>query len=82
MVNFRSISPPSFTDFLNPFPLYRGRGSQKDLDDQVGSLKGAVCIYETPDVHMQSGLVLNRFPSNAPVDILVRVYIVEVGCAV
>ncbi len=65
-----------FTDFLNPYSLYRGKGSHDDADEQVGCLKGAVCIYETPADPNQC--MLSKLPSNGTVEILVRVYVVEV----
>ena len=68
----------SFTDFLYPFGLYHGKGSHHYLEDQVGSVKGSVRLYQAsgPEVEQTE---LNQFPSNEPLDVLVRVYVVEVS---
>ena len=65
-------------DFLQSFPLFRGKGPDNgDPEDQVGSVKGTIRLYPTmsPSVH---GPVLSDSPSTTPVNILVRVYVVEV----
>lgn len=81
------IPPPphdtlSFTDFLQLFPLHRGTGSHSDPEDHVGCIKGAIKIYPI-DIHegeLDIGCNLFRnIPSNSPVDIIVRVYVVKVS---
>ena len=74
-------------DFLQTFPLYRGKGGahgDDDPEDQVGHVKGAIRLY--PKVGQEEGYgdfgtVLSPFPTS-DVNILVRVYVVEVRCAV
>lgn len=72
----------SFTDFLHPFPLFRGKGSHNDPEDHVGCIKGAIkihCLHE--DGEAGGGTEYNLFgeiPSNCPVDLVVRVYVVKV----
>ena len=66
----------SFTDFIKSYSLYRGKGSHDNPDDAVGSIKMAIKLY--PLLSPKEGLVLNKFPSNKPVNVLVRVYVVKV----
>ena len=67
----------SLMDFLETFPLYRGKGSGEEPDDQVGCVKGAIRLYPTVS-HDPYGTVLSE-ASTESVNILVRVYVVEVS---
>lgn len=62
-------------DYLQTFPLYRGKGCD-DTDDHVGHVKGAIRLYPQKDVRRT---VLSDIHSPKPIDVLVRVYIVEVS---
>ena len=57
-----------FTDFLQPFGLYRGKGSSHSAEDQVGCVKGAIRLYEASQFR-EGESELNKIPSNDPVDV-------------
>ena len=72
----------SFTDFLQPFPLFRGKDFHNDPEDHVGYIKGAIkihCLQEDGKLGDETGYNLFRqIPSNCSVDLVVRVYVVKV----
>ncbi|KFM79995.1 Otoferlin, partial [Stegodyphus mimosarum] len=79
-----------FREWLHSFELYRGKRTGDELEDQnriVGIFKGSLKVYKNPlpkDVHdpylpitdPQGGL-FQGLPSNEPIHVLVRVYIVK-----
>ncbi|XP_054723978.1 otoferlin-like [Uloborus diversus] len=79
-----------FREWLHSFELFRGKRTGDELEDQnriVGVFKGSLKVYKTPlpkDVHdpylpisdPQAGL-FQGLPSNEPIHVLVRVYIVK-----
>ncbi|XP_057656510.1 otoferlin-like isoform X1 [Diorhabda carinulata] len=86
-------SRPEFDEFkewLHTFPLYRGKKTVDDAEDDsriVGYFKGAIQVYKWPlpkdiddktimgfDPHL--GL-FQGLPSNEPIKVLVRIYIVK-----
>ncbi|XP_050683960.1 otoferlin-like [Leptidea sinapis] len=79
-----------FKDWLHSFDLYRGKKTGDDSEDEnriVGTFKGALKVYKWPlsnDLDYQSTLGFdpsNGFfqgvPSNEPIRVLVRIYIVK-----
>lgn len=78
-----------FNDWVNTYELYRGKASEEDgaSDERfVGKFKGRFCLYkldededEDEDEVMDMGLFrVNRgIPSNGPVEVLIRIYIVS-----
>ena len=68
-----------FSDLVQTFALHRGKGS-RDPEDQagkpVGYFKGALTIYEK---NPSRGLIYSSVPSNAPVQVIVRIYIIKVS---
>ncbi|PVD23896.1 hypothetical protein C0Q70_17171 [Pomacea canaliculata] len=80
-----------FTDWLHTFELYRGKntGAEGDTDESriVGKFKGSMRIYKIPlppdieDCTITGGDpnygLFQGLPSNDPVKVLVRVYIVK-----
>ncbi|XP_077301198.1 ferlin family C2 domain-containing myoferlin misfire [Arctopsyche grandis] len=79
-----------FKDWLFTFDLYRGKKTEEDIEDEnriVGSFKGAIKVYRWPTNLLaedraalgfdpQFG-VFQNMPSNEPIRVLVRVYIVK-----
>uniref|UniRef100_T1JBU8 C2 domain-containing protein n=1 Tax=Strigamia maritima TaxID=126957 RepID=T1JBU8_STRMM len=79
-----------FKEWLHSFELYRGKKTNDDIEDDsriVGIFKGSVKFYKIPlppDIEdhtitggdPQSGL-FHGLPSNEPIHVLVRVYIVK-----
>ncbi|GFY55693.1 otoferlin [Trichonephila inaurata madagascariensis] len=80
-----------FKEWLHSFELYRGKRTGDELEDQnriVGNFKGSLKVYKTPlpkdiqDPYLnitdpQAGL-FQGLPSNEPIHVLVRVYVVKV----
>ena len=62
-----------FRDFLQSFNLYRGMGDH-DEAQRVGCVKGAIRLYRG-SVECEN----DQFLNNDPVQILVRVYVIEVS---
>ncbi|XP_076441089.1 otoferlin-like [Babylonia areolata] len=80
----------SFTDWLHTFELYRGKNTGSDESDEgriVGKFKGSMRIYKIPlppdleDCTITGGDpnfgLFQGLPSNEPVKVLVRVYVVK-----
>ncbi|KAM7422017.1 hypothetical protein PAMA_010208 [Pampus argenteus] len=74
-----------FQDWLQIFPLYKGRASGEDDEEDeeervMGKCKGSFLVYpidsgdEEEDVRCQ---IINGIPKNSPLKVLVRVYIVK-----
>ncbi|CBY31901.1 unnamed protein product [Oikopleura dioica] len=73
-----------FTDLFHSFELYRGKMSDDGSDDNrvVGSFKGGFKIYRTPvpkDSEQPCPVngMFKGLPSNEPIHVLCRVYIVK-----
>ncbi|XP_068680924.1 otoferlin-like isoform X7 [Montipora foliosa] len=73
-----------FNDWLNAFPLYRGKKTSEDDDDDhriVGKFKGSLKVWKYPlPEHVEMDPIVGTFlklPSNEPVNILARVYVVK-----
>ncbi|XP_062271498.1 fer-1-like protein 4 [Scomber scombrus] len=73
-----------FQDWLQIFPLYKGRASAEDEEEDdeerlMGKYKGSFLVYpidsgDEEDVKCQ---ITNGIPRNSPLKVLVRVYIVK-----
>ncbi|KAM7401688.1 hypothetical protein PAMP_016984 [Pampus punctatissimus] len=74
-----------FQDWLQIFPLYKGRASGEDDEEDeeerlMGKCKGSFLVYpidsgdDEEDVMCQ---IINGIPKNSPLKVLVRVYIVK-----
>ncbi|XP_023271889.1 fer-1-like protein 4 [Seriola lalandi dorsalis] len=73
-----------FQDWLQIFPLYKGRASAEDEDDDeeerfMGKYKGSFLVYpidsgSEEDTKCQ---IINGIPKNSPIKVLVRVYIIK-----
>ncbi len=72
---------PRFTDLTQTFPLTRGKGSRDPEDvGAVGYFKGTVKMYPLPDDGSPEPTpLLANVPSTAPIDVIVRVYIIRVS---
>ncbi|PAA74424.1 hypothetical protein BOX15_Mlig025810g1 [Macrostomum lignano] len=77
-----------FSHAFHTFPLYRGKQEDDDAPPEsraVGIFKGNLCVYqisqaefEAPEPTLPSLFTLHKdLPSNNPVSVLVRVYIVR-----
>lgn len=79
--NCINFSPCRFTDLTQTFPLSRGKGSRDPEDvGAVGYFKGTVKMYPLPDDGSpEPKPLLANVPSTAPIDVIVRVYIVRVS---
>ncbi|XP_045490218.1 otoferlin-like [Pieris rapae] len=79
-----------FKDWLHSFDLYRGKKTGDDTEDDsrvVGTFKGALKVYKWPlskniDDHNSIGFdpsngFFQAVPSNEPIHVLIRVYIVK-----
>ncbi|VVC45932.1 Hypothetical protein CINCED_3A016890 [Cinara cedri] len=79
-----------FREWLLPFDLYRGKKTGDDVEDEariVGTFKGSVKVYKWPlpkdiEDHTIMGFdpqygFFQGLPSNDPIHVLVRVYIVK-----
>ncbi|XP_010603131.1 otoferlin isoform X8 [Fukomys damarensis] len=80
----------NFEDWLHTFNLLRGKtGDQEDGSAEeervVGRFKGSLCVYKVPlpeDVSREAGYdptfgMFQGIPSNDPINVLVRVYVVR-----
>ncbi|XP_061482497.1 otoferlin isoform X2 [Rhineura floridana] len=80
----------SFEDWLHTFNLFRGKigdddDSTADEDRIVGRFKGSLCVYKVPlpnDITKEAGYdpnfgMFQGIPSNDPLNVLVRVYVVR-----
>ncbi|XP_045464673.1 otoferlin-like isoform X3 [Harmonia axyridis] len=75
-----------FKDWLMTFPLYRGKKTEDDAEDDsriVGYFKGAIKVYKWPlpadslETRDLTNGYFQGLPSNEPIRVLVRVYIVK-----
>ncbi|XP_048582007.1 otoferlin isoform X3 [Nematostella vectensis] len=73
-----------FNDWLHSFPLFRGKKTSEDDDDDhriVGKFKGSLKVWKYPlPEHVEMDPIVGTFlklPSNEPVNVLVRVYVVK-----
>merc|ERR1719412_1403423 len=79
-----------FSEWLQTFDLYRGKKSEEEFEDEnriVGKFKGSIKIYKLPlprdlDDHTIMGLdpqggFFQGLPSNEPIRVLVRAYVVK-----
>ncbi|KAH0622938.1 hypothetical protein JD844_025873 [Phrynosoma platyrhinos] len=80
----------AFEDWLHTFNLFRGKIGDDDdnaADDDriVGRFKGSLCVYKVPlpdDITKEAGYdpnfgMFQGIPSNDPINVLVRVYVVR-----
>ncbi|XP_030883530.1 otoferlin [Leptonychotes weddellii] len=80
----------NFEDWLHTFNLLRGKtGNDEDGSTEeeriVGRFKGSLCVYKVPlpeDVSREAGYdptygMFQGIPSNDPINVLVRVYVVR-----
>ncbi|XP_075782089.1 otoferlin isoform X3 [Pelodiscus sinensis] len=80
----------SFEDWLHTFSLFRGKiGDNEDTATEeervVGRFKGSMCVYKVPlpeDITKEAGYdpnfgMFQGIPSNDPINVLVRVYVVR-----
>ncbi|XP_048209571.1 otoferlin isoform X5 [Perognathus longimembris pacificus] len=80
----------NFEDWLHTFNLLRGKtGDDEDSSTEeeriVGRFKGSLCVYKVPlpdDVAREAGYdptygMFQSLPSNDPINVLVRVYVVR-----
>ncbi|KAM9410752.1 fer-1-like protein 4 isoform 2-T2 [Pholidichthys leucotaenia] len=73
-----------FQDWLQIFPLYKGRGLSEDYEENeeervMGKYKGSFLVYpidpeDSEDTNCQ---ITNGIPKNSPIKVLVRVYVVK-----
>ncbi|XP_028302961.1 fer-1-like protein 4 isoform X2 [Gouania willdenowi] len=73
-----------FQDWLHVFPLYKGRASLNDEEDDdeerlMGKYKGSFLVYpiDPDDLDNTNVEITNGIPKNSPIKVLVRVYIVK-----
>ncbi|XP_053239819.1 otoferlin [Podarcis raffonei] len=79
-----------FEDWLHTFNLFRGKigdddDHAADEDRIVGRFKGSMCVYKVPlpdDITKEAGYdpnfgMFQGIPSNDPINVLVRVYVVR-----
>ncbi|XP_020629755.1 otoferlin-like isoform X2 [Orbicella faveolata] len=73
-----------FNDWLHSFPLYRGKKTSEDDDDDhriVGKFKGSLKVWKYPlPEHVEMDPIVGTFlklPSNEPVNVLARVYVIK-----
>ncbi|XP_020839570.1 otoferlin isoform X4 [Phascolarctos cinereus] len=80
----------NFEDWLHTFNLLRGKiGDDEDSSTEeeriVGRFKGSLCVYKVPlpeDISREAGYdptygMFQGIPSNDPINVLVRVYVVR-----
>ncbi|XP_066468090.1 otoferlin isoform X4 [Tiliqua scincoides] len=80
----------NFEDWLHTFSLFRGKigdddDNTADEDRIVGRFKGSICVYKVPlpdDITKEAGYdpnfgMFQGIPSNDPINVLVRVYVVR-----
>lgn len=72
-----------FEDFCPTFHLYRGKSKEtKEEDDEnfAGDFKGTFRVYnlpEDPNAPMPLKYLENEVPDSAPVECIVRVYVIK-----
>ncbi|XP_078275356.1 fer-1-like protein 4 [Rhinoraja longicauda] len=71
----------NFQDWLYIFPLYRGKANDDEYEDNdedriMGKCKGSLLIYPTDEVESEFK-ILKGIPTNRPVKVLVRIYVVK-----
>lgn len=69
-----------FKEWLLSFPLYRGKKTGDSAEDEnriVGYFKGAVKVYKLPILKGLEPAFAPTLPTNDPIHVLVRVYIVK-----
>lgn len=80
-----------FRDWLDTFQLYRGKKSGDEVEDTsriVGTFKGGLKVYKLPGEELTTTRITNfdrqvgffsslPIPSNEPIHVLVRVYVVR-----
>ncbi|XP_047135991.1 otoferlin isoform X1 [Hydra vulgaris] len=74
----------SFNDWLHTFPLYRGKKTSEEDDDEhriVGTFKGALKVWKHPlprflEIESPTASFF-KLPSNEPFSVLVRVYVIR-----
>uniref|UniRef100_A0A7N6FFA4 C2 domain-containing protein n=1 Tax=Anabas testudineus TaxID=64144 RepID=A0A7N6FFA4_ANATE len=73
-----------FQDWLQIFPLYKGRSSPDDEEEDdeerlMGKYKGSFLVFplEPGDEENTTCQITNGIPRNSPIKVLVRVYIVK-----
>lgn len=70
----------NFKEWLLPFPLYRGKKTGDSTEDEnriVGYFKGAIKVYKLPLAKDVEPAFAPTIPTNDPIHVLVRVYIVK-----
>lgn len=70
----------NFKEWLLPFPLYRGKKTGDSTEDEnriVGYFKGAIKVYKLPLTKDIEPAFAPTIPTNDPIHVLVRVYIVK-----
>lgn len=70
----------NFKEWLLSFPLYRGKKTGDSTEDEnriVGFFKGAVKVYKLPLPKDNEPTFAPTIPTNDPIHVLVRVYIVK-----
>ena len=71
----------NFFDLVRTFPLYRGKGTQDATDPEdrvIGKFKGAIKVYPNGKAAFETK-IQPKIPSNKPVPVVVRVYIIKVS---
>uniref|UniRef100_A0A673IGM9 Copine-3-like n=1 Tax=Sinocyclocheilus rhinocerous TaxID=307959 RepID=A0A673IGM9_9TELE len=72
-----------FMDWLHIFPVYKGKSSLEDEEEDestryMGKYKGSFLIYPiAPEDEDADCQITNGIPKNAPIKVLVRVYVVK-----
>uniref|UniRef100_A0A8C1STD0 Fer-1 like family member 4 n=1 Tax=Cyprinus carpio TaxID=7962 RepID=A0A8C1STD0_CYPCA len=72
-----------FMDWLHIFPVYKGKSSLEDEEEDestryMGKYKGSFLIYPiAPEDEEADCQITNGIPKNAPIKVLVRVYVVK-----
>lgn len=70
----------NFKEWLLSFPLYRGKKTGDSTEDEnriVGYFKGAIKVYKLPLSKEIEPAFAPTLPTNDPIHVLVRVYIVK-----
>lgn len=70
----------NFTEWLLSFPLYRGKKTGDSTEDEsrtVGFFKGAIKVYRLPMQKGQELAFAPTLPTNDPIHVLVRVYVIK-----
>lgn len=70
----------NFKEWLLSFPLYRGKKTGDSTEDEsriVGFFKGAIKVYKLPLPKDIEPVFAPTIPTNDPIHVLVRVYIVK-----